>query len=89
VLVPPTSITAHVSLSERKDAPTRLAAGPVNMDSMGLSMASLMFISEPSHFSIMSFALIPLLSMSEIMAFMNCVAMGISWALRYAVTPLS
>jgi len=74
VLVPPTSTTAHVSKSHKYEAPTRLAAGPEKMDSIGFFKASFMPITVPSHFSIISIislAFISLLFISLIMEFMK------------------
>src|SRR5665647_1137110 len=89
VLVPPTSITAQVSSPERYEAPTRLAAGPEKIVSMGFFRASLIPTTEPSHLSIRSRALIPLSLISVIIDCTNCLVMGINWALRKAVTALS
>ncbi|KAF5035418.1 hypothetical protein DSECCO2_585880 [anaerobic digester metagenome] len=82
VLVPPTSITAQVSSPERWDAPTRLAAGPEKIDSIGFSRASLMPTTEPSHLSMSSLASIPLRLISSLIERINWLAIGISWALR-------
>lgn len=89
VLVPPTSTTAQVLSPERWEAPTRLAAGPEKNSFNGFFRASLIPTTEPSHLSIRSRTLIPRFVISKIMDFTNCLVIGMSWALRKAVTALS
>ena len=86
VVVPPMSETRMSSSPDRWRAPTRLAAGPERMVSTGQVSASSALISEPSPFTTISGALMPLRASSPSTAWISCCNCGMRRALSAAVS---